>query len=97
MIEIVENLSDNESLFENLFYSKGRAKIIRILALEGELNISKLITISGLNHSIVISHLDILKSCDLVEEKRFGRTRIYRFKEENFRARAIKNLVLLLK
>jgi len=87
----MENLS--ELSFEEIFCSKGRVKIIRILALRTEMNISEIIKLTHLNHNDVKKHLMFLCKINFVQEKKFGRIHIYRFKEENFKAKAIKNLI----
>lgn len=79
----------------NIFSSKARAKILEVLALENELNISEIIKITSLNHSCVENHLEFFKNMNFVEEKRFGRIRIYRFKDENINAHGLKNLINL--
>ena len=78
---------------EQLFGSKARVKILKILAINNELNISMIISKAKLNHSNVIKHLKILKSLNLIQEKHFGRIRIYRYKIENFKARSLKKFI----
>lgn len=78
---------------EDIFASKGRTKIIKILVFSHETNISQIVKLSGLNHNSVKNHLDFLTKAKIVEEKCFGRIKIYRFCDENIRARAIKNLI----
>ncbi len=95
-MNVTINSEGNEILFEDLFGSKARSKIIKILAREGELNISQIITRSGVNHSSAESHLIYLKRLNLIEEKVFGKIRIFRFIEENVKARSIKNLIKII-
>ncbi|QEE14867.1 hypothetical protein DSAG12_00688 [Promethearchaeum syntrophicum] len=78
---------------EDIFSSRGRAKIIKLLALRDELNISKIVDLTGLNHLSVKTHLIFFKGINFVQEKKFGRIRIYRFKTENLKAKALKNLI----
>ena len=78
---------------EDIFSSRGRAKIIKLLALRDELNISKIVDLTGLNHLSVKTHLFFFKEINFVQEKKFGRIRIYRFKTENLKAKALKNLI----
>ena len=78
---------------EDIFSSRGRAKIIKLLALRDELNISKIVDLTGLNHLSVKKHLFFFKEINFVQEKKFGRIRIYRFKTENLKANALKNLI----
>ena len=78
---------------EEVFSSKGRVKILRILADIGELNISEIARRAGLNYTTTNQHLFVLENHGLVRHKKFGRIRIFRFDEENPRARMIKKLV----
>ena len=78
---------------EDIFCSRGRTKIIKLLALRDELNISKIVELTGLNHLSVKTHLFYFKEIGFVQEKKYGRIRIYRFKTENLKAKALKNLI----
>ena len=77
---------------EELFSSRGRIKILKELATSSELNISELCRRVSLNHSSTKSHLEVLIQSGLVEEKMFGRIKIYRYRIEDHRARALRNL-----
>ncbi len=78
---------------EDVFSSRGRVRILRILAEIGELNISALARRAKLNYSTANGHLQVLQDAGLVKHKRFGRIRIFRFNDEDVRARMIKRLV----
>jgi predicted transcriptional regulator len=78
---------------EDLLGSKARIKILKTLAINNELNISLIISVTKLNHSNVIKHLNILKSFNLIQEKKFGRIKIYRYKTENIKARSLKKFI----
>jgi DNA-binding transcriptional ArsR family regulator len=78
---------------EEVFSSKGRVKILRILAEIRELNISEIARRAGLNYSTTNQHLQVLEDHKLVRHKTFGRIRIFRYNEENPRARMIKQLI----
>jgi len=80
---------------EEVFSSKGRVKILRILAEIRELNISEIARRAGLNYATTNQHLQVLEDYKLVRHKTFGRIRIYRYNEENPRARMIKQLIEL--
>ena len=82
--------------FETLFSSKSRVKVIKTLAINVELNISSIITQTRLNHARVESNLEFLKDVGLVQEKNYGRIRIFRFRLENKIAKYIKNLIKLI-
>jgi len=78
---------------EEVFSSKGRVKILRILAEIGELNISEIARRAGLNYATTNQHLLVLEKNGLIRHKKFGRIRIFRFDEENLRAKMIKKLI----
>lgn len=78
---------------EEIFSSKGRVKILRILSEIGELNISEIARRAGLNYASTNQHLQILENNKLVRHKTFGRIRIFRYNEENPRARMIRQLI----
>ena len=78
---------------EDIFSSRGRIKIIKLLANEEELNISEIIKRTKSNHSIITKHLKVLKEANILQEKIYGRIKIYRFKIEDFKVKAIKNLI----
>ena len=80
-------------IIEDLLGSKARIKILKILAIHDELSITSIIKRTRLNHSNVLKHLNYLKSVNLIQEKNFGRIRIYRFKIENLKAKSLKNFI----
>jgi predicted transcriptional regulator len=77
---------------EEVFSSRGRVKIIRVLAKRNELNISEIARQANLNHSTACQHLEFLEKAGVIQKKVFGRIKIYRFRLENVRAKAIKHL-----
>jgi len=77
---------------EDLFSSGGRIKILKELAASKELNISELCRRVNLNHSSTKSHLEVLLQSGIIEEKIFGRIKIYRYKIEDIRARSLRSL-----
>ncbi len=86
--EAVENFK-----IENLLGSRARIKILKVLALNQELSISQIIKMTKLNHSSVKYHLTYLKSNNLVQEKIFGRIKIYRYKFEIIRAKSLSKFI----
>jgi predicted transcriptional regulator len=78
---------------ENILGSKARIKILKMLAINHELSISQIIKKSRLNHTSVKSHLNYLKSLNLIQEKVFGRIKIYRYRTENIRAKSLKKFI----
>ncbi|TFG19358.1 MAG: ArsR family transcriptional regulator [Promethearchaeota archaeon] len=80
---------------EEVFSSRGRAKILEVLAKNNEMNISEIIKRTSLNHSSAKCHLKSLEDLGFIQEKIFGRIKIYRFRTEEINARALKNLINL--
>ncbi len=81
-----------EYAIEEVLSSKGRVVILKTLAEMEELNISAIARVANLNHSTATQHLNFLTKAGLVQEKRFGRIRIFRFRTENLKARSLKRL-----
>jgi DNA-binding transcriptional ArsR family regulator len=88
----MEAENSSKVAIEDIFSSRGRIKILKELADSSELNISELCRRVDLNHSSTKSHLEVLLSSGLIEEKKFGRIKIYRYKIEDLRARSLKSL-----
>ena len=78
---------------EEIFSSRGRTKIIKILVKYGELNISKIIEKTNSNHEYADIHLKALTDAKILQEKRYGRIRIFRLRDEDIRVRAIKHMI----
>ncbi len=84
---------DKKNSIEEILGSKARIKILVFLAKSEESNISQIISKTRLNHSNIVKHLNILKDLGLIQEKIFGRIKIYRFKIEDIKARSLKNFL----
>jgi DNA-binding transcriptional ArsR family regulator len=78
---------------EDVFSSKGRVKILRVLSEIGELNISEIARRAGLNYATTNQHLELLENNKLVRHKTFGRIRIFRYNDQNRRALLIRHLM----
>ena len=77
---------------EDVLSSKGRVRILKLLAELGELNISAISRTINLNHTAVKDHLRFLTEVGLIREKKFGRILIYQFDENNILAHSLKQL-----
>ncbi len=77
---------------EDVLSSRGRILILKTLAEMEELNISAIARVANLNHSTTTQHLSFLTKVGLVQEKKFGRIKIFRYKIENVKARSLKRL-----
>ncbi|MDI6904633.1 MAG: winged helix-turn-helix domain-containing protein [Candidatus Bathyarchaeia archaeon] len=78
---------------EDVFSSKLRVKILKILAQVGELNVSEIARRLGVNYKTTNKHLKILEDEGVVQHKVFGRIRLYRFNERSPKARAVQNFM----
>ena len=78
---------------EEVLSSKGRVKILKVLAEIGELNISEIARRARLNYTTTNEHLMALERSGLILHKRFGRIRIFRFNEGSSRAEMVRKLV----
>ncbi len=86
-------MKTNQPLVEHLLGSKTRMKIIKALAQDGELTISLIINKTKSNHTVVAKHLHYLIELGLIQEKIFGRIKVYRYKHENIRAHSLAKLI----
>ncbi|MCW4050602.1 MAG: helix-turn-helix domain-containing protein [Candidatus Bathyarchaeota archaeon] len=62
---------------EEILGSRGRIRVLQVLAESTELNISEVGRRTGLNYSSVERHLMKLKELGLLREKRYGKIRIF--------------------
>ncbi len=90
---MIVNRFENKNLIEDLLGSRARVKILKSLAINEELTISLIISKTRLNYSCVLRHLNYLKMKNLIQEKNFGRIKIFRYKLENMKARSFKNFM----
>lgn len=89
---MVKDIEEDYNI-ENLLGSRARIKILKLLAKNKEMSISQIIRNTKLNHTSVKNHLTYLKSNNLVQEKIFGRIKIYRYKFENIRAKSLSKFI----
>jgi predicted ArsR family transcriptional regulator len=78
---------------EDVFSSRLRIKIVKILMQMGELNISEIARRLSINHKAASRHLQVLEEEDILQQKVFGRIRMYRIKENSPKAKAVQNLI----
>ena len=78
---------------EDLLGSKACIKILKTLIKEEYLNITSIITKSTLNHRSTLKYLSFLKICNLIQEKKYGRIKMYRYNTTNFKASILKKLI----
>ena len=87
------NKLEKKNLIEDLLGSRARVKILKALARYEELTISLIIKKTKLNYSCVLKHLNFLKINNLIQEKKFGRIKIFRYKSENMKARSLRKFI----
>jgi len=80
---------------EDVFSSKGRTKILKVLAKIDNLNVSEIARRSGLSYTTTFQHLQFLEREGLIRHKTFGRIRIFRFNEDDQKATITKRLIRL--
>jgi predicted transcriptional regulator len=78
---------------ENVFSSKLRMKILKIIVRLGELNVSEIARRLSVNYETTSKHLKILEEEGIIQHKVFGRIRLYRFNERSTKAKAVQNLI----
>ena len=67
--------------------SRGLIRILSILSEYGELNITQLARVSGLNYNSTRVHCETLKKLGLVREKQYGRIKIIEVVFDSFTIR----------
>ena len=70
-------MSRSKNPIEELLGSRGRIRILNVLAESGDLNISEVSRRTGLNYTSVERHLSKLVKLGLIKEKRYGKIRIF--------------------
>jgi DNA-binding transcriptional ArsR family regulator len=77
---------------EEVFCSKMRMRILKLLFQCSQLNTTDLARRLGANYTSTLRHLILLKNEDVVEERLGGRIRFFRFKN-SLRAQAVSRLL----
>ncbi len=78
---------------EEVFSSKLRMKILKLLYELGSLNVSDIARRLGSNFAATAEHLKVLEAEGILQELTYGRVRMYRFNEASAKAKAVKNLI----
>ena len=78
---------------EDVFSSKLRMKVLKIIAQVGELNVSEIARRLGVNYETTSKHLKILEDEGILQHKVFGRIRLYRLNEHSPKAKAVQKLI----
>jgi DNA-binding transcriptional ArsR family regulator len=78
---------------EAVFSSKSRMKILKLIYKLGQLNVSDVARRLKLNYASTSKHLKVLESEGILQERTYGRVRMYRFNEGSAKAKAVQNLI----
>jgi DNA-binding transcriptional ArsR family regulator len=79
--------------FEEVFSSRPRMKILKLIYDLRSLNASKIAQKINMNYSSTVEHLKILESEGLIVEYVYGRVHMYRFNEASEKAKAVAALI----
>jgi predicted transcriptional regulator len=77
---------------EEVFSSKSRMKILKLIYQLGQLNVSDVARRLKLNFTSTSAHLKVLESEGILQERTYGRVRMYRF-SEGAKAKAVVGLI----
>ena len=78
---------------EDVFFSRLRMKILRILVQVGELNGSEIARRLNINYVLASKHLRALEDEGVLTHKAFGRVRLYRLNERSPRGKAVQTFI----
>ncbi len=78
---------------EAVFSSKPRMKILKLIARLGALNVSDIARRIKLNYTATNQHLKLLEAEGVLQQRAYGRIRMYRFNEASPKAKAVQNLI----
>lgn len=78
---------------EEVFSSKSRMKILKLIYKLGQLNVSDISRRLKINFSSTSEHLRFLESEGILQERTYGRVRLYRFNESSAKAKAVMALI----
>ncbi len=78
---------------EEVLASKGRIKVLKAIINSGEINLTQILHVTGLNYKTAVRHIDFLIKAGLIEELRIGRARIYRPRWIDPRIRLLEELL----
>ena len=68
-------------------------KILKLVARLGELNVSDVARRIGVNFTTTSKHLRVLEEEGILQQRTYGRIRMYRFNQGSPKAKAVENLI----
>ena len=78
---------------EEVFSSKLRMKILKLIYNLGSLNITDVARRINANFASTAENLEVLEAEGILQERVYGRVRMYRFNEGSAKAKAVQNLI----
>jgi predicted transcriptional regulator len=78
---------------EEVFSSKQRMKILKLIDKLGSPNVSDIARQTGSNFTATATHLKVLESEGILRVHVYGRVKMYRFNEGSAKAKAVQNLI----
>jgi DNA-binding transcriptional ArsR family regulator len=78
---------------EEVFSSKPRMKILKLVYTLGSLNVSDIARRINMNYASTAEHLKILEAEGILQERLYGRVRMFRFNDGSAKAKAVQNLI----
>ena len=78
---------------EDVFSSKLRMKILKLIYDLGQLNVSDIARRLNTNFTSTSEHLKVLEAAGILQELSYGRIRMYRFNQNSIKAKAVEHLI----
>jgi predicted transcriptional regulator len=78
---------------EEVFSSKLRMKILKLIYNLGSLNVTDVARRINANFASTAENLEVLEAEGILQERVYGRVRMYRFNEGSAKAKAVQNLI----
>lgn len=78
---------------EDVFSSRLRMKILKLLDKMHELNASEIAHRLNVNYVVTAKHLNVLEKEGIINHKMFGRIRLYRLNENSPKTKAVQHLI----
>lgn len=78
---------------EEVFSSKYRMKILKLIYGLGSLNVSDIARRINTNFRTTSGHLNVLEAEGILQVRIYGRVRMYRLNEGSAKAKAVQNLI----
>jgi len=85
---------DKEPGLEEVLSSSGRIRILSLLSRVEELHVTEIAKRTEQSYSATERHLRALEKAEVVEERNYGRVRIFKLRLDKPRVRTLKDLIL---